>query len=387
MNLLILPSWYPDKDDEIRGIFFKQQVEALQRYCKENGIPISITVFFFRIYGLREIKSYLRSAKRLSVSCEDGLETWRFCYLNVFVRMYSYFVKYAGKSLRKCINKIQSGKGCFFDLVHVHSVFDIGVIYNQSGASIPYIITEHSSRYARGMINPVEKTFISNCLEDARSIIAVSKGLAYEMKKITDKDIKIIFNMVKAIENTHIENLNSSFMFFSVGLKSKIKGFDILIQAFSHVWQHYNCSLIIGGITEVELIELTDLKRNCSIPDERCILLGKLPHEDVLKYMSKCSCFVLTSRFETFGIVYAEAMYLGKPVIGTKTGGPDSFIVPEVGLTVKVEDVEETADAMKYVIEHYSDYNSNEISEYAKNNFSEEKICEQLIEIYKPFMG
>ena len=56
-------------------------------------------------------------------------------------------------------------------------------------------------------------------------------------------------------------------------------------------------------------------------------------------------------------------------------------------LSTKVEDVEETADAMKYVIEHYSDYNSNEISEYAKNNFSEEKICEQLIEIYKPFMG
>ncbi|HAW08195.1 MAG TPA: hypothetical protein DCW42_03355, partial [Bacteroidetes bacterium] len=29
MNILIIPSWYPTKDNPISGIFFKEQAEAL----------------------------------------------------------------------------------------------------------------------------------------------------------------------------------------------------------------------------------------------------------------------------------------------------------------------------------------------------------------------
>lgn len=389
MNLLILPSWYPDKDNVTRGIFFKQQAEALQKYCRENNVPISITVFSFRVYGLRDIKSYLKSPKWLRVLDEDGVETWRFNFLNVFPTRFSHFynlfVKHAGKKLGKCIKKIQYRKKKIFDLIHIHSVLNSGIIYNHSGISIPYILTEHSTSYARKLITHIQRPYVSECLEGSLCTIAVSKGLSVDLKDYTNKQIQVVFNMVKCPVLTNKLRKNSNFIFLSIGLGAYKKGFDILIQAFAHVWQHYNCSLIIGGITEVELIELTDLKRNCSIPDERCILLGKLPYEDVLEYMSECSCFILTSRFETFGIVYAEAMYFGKPVIGTQTGGPDSFITQEVGLTVKVEDIDETVNAMKHVIEHYSDYDSCKISEYAKENFSEEQICGQLVEIYKSY--
>jgi glycosyltransferase involved in cell wall biosynthesis len=99
--------------------------------------------------------------------------------------------------------------------------------------------------------------------------------------------------------------------------------------------------------------------------------------------MYNCDCFVLPSRFETFGVVFAEAMHYGKPVIATRTGGPDSFITPETGITVPVDNIAETAKAMKTMYENIANYNADYIKEYAIHKFSGESISKKIISIYK----
>ena len=100
--------------------------------------------------------------------------------------------------------------------------------------------------------------------------------------------------------------------------------------------------------------------------------------------MQSCVCFVLPSRYETFGVVYIEAMACGKPVIAVANGGPDDFVKPFNGLLIK-PGAEELVQAFYEMIGHLTRgnyYQEEKISNYIKSKFSYEAIAEQLEAIY-----
>ena len=99
--------------------------------------------------------------------------------------------------------------------------------------------------------------------------------------------------------------------------------------------------------------------------------------------MAKCDIYVMPSRYETFGVVYAEAMACGKPVIGTKTGGPDGFVTEESRILVDIENIEQLTQAMVYMIDNYDKYNAENIRKIVIDNFSMNAIATKLEEIYK----
>ena len=86
---------------------------------------------------------------------------------------------------------------------------------------------------------------------------------------------------------------------------------------------------IIGGL-ETPLI--THL-RATSGPGVRWV--GNVPFDQMLQYYQRADVFVFPTLFESFGLVVAEAMACGIPVITTPTAGSivrdgvDGFIVPE----------------------------------------------------------
>jgi glycosyltransferase involved in cell wall biosynthesis len=84
------------------------------------------------------------------------------------------------------------------------------------------------------------------------------------------------------------------------------------------------------------------------------IFLGKLPHSEVIKYMSsKCDVFSLPSWQEGFGIVYIEAMNNGIPVIGIKGQGIEDVIEDRKnGFLVEPKDVDDLADTIDYILSH-----------------------------------
>jgi len=71
---------------------------------------------------------------------------------------------------------------------------------------------------------------------------------------------------------------------------------------------------------------------------------GRVNDETLRKAYARCDLFVAPSRFESFGLVFLEAMRSSKPVIGCDVGGMPELIAPGVnGLLIPPGDVDELA--------------------------------------------
>ena len=74
--------------------------------------------------------------------------------------------------------------------------------------------------------------------------------------------------------------------------------------------------------------------------------LGTLTHDELRRFYNRCSIFLLTSRFEGWGLPALEAMACGAAVVSTSSGGVEDFMVDgSNGLLVPVADAAAIASA------------------------------------------
>jgi glycosyltransferase involved in cell wall biosynthesis len=83
---------------------------------------------------------------------------------------------------------------------------------------------------------------------------------------------------------------------------------------------------------------------------DRITLLGAVSSEQVASLYQRCDLFALPSRFEGYGMVFAEALAHGLPVVGT-TAGAIPQTVAAAGVLVPPDDVEALAAALRRLIE------------------------------------
>jgi glycosyltransferase involved in cell wall biosynthesis len=156
---------------------------------------------------------------------------------------------------------------------------------------------------------------------------------------------------------------------------------DRLIEAFNIAFNgDKNIRLKIGGYgSEKALLLKLIEKYNLT---EQVILLGELPQSKVKQEMDRCDCFVLGSDVETFGVVLIEAMAMGKPVIATKSGGPEDIVTPEVGLLVE-KNINDIAEALKHITTFADNYNPDTIRNYVLDNYSQTAVSKRVTDLYR----
>lgn len=104
----------------------------------------------------------------------------------------------------------------------------------------------------------------------------------------------------------------------SMARLQKKKGLDILIRAFKGVLSQYpEAYLFIAGQDEGGKSGLVSMAQELNI-DKRVIFTGSIRGQDKVDFMANADLFILPSHNENFGIVYAEALAAGTPVIASK---------------------------------------------------------------------
>jgi glycosyltransferase involved in cell wall biosynthesis len=67
-------------------------------------------------------------------------------------------------------------------------------------------------------------------------------------------------------------------------------------------------------------------------------LVGRVPHEDVPRWLAAADVVCQPSLVEPFGLATLEAMAAARSVVATRVGGPPEFVPPEAGVLVDPED-------------------------------------------------
>lgn len=185
----------------------------------------------------------------------------------------------------------------------------------------------------------------------------------YPFSSILNDDIKIYseleFRKKKAREKLNIKYSN---VILSVGSIIPRKGHDITLKAF-HMLNDENLGLyIVGGSVNNELSELIE---ELNIKNVHFIdFIGK---DEISDYYAMADIFVLSTRYDTWGLVINEAMANGLPVITTKMciAGTELIKDNENGFTIEVNDYEELSRKMNILLS-----NSELRDKIAKNNLS-----------------
>lgn len=274
------------------------------------------------------------------------------------------------------------------DLVHAHVSLPAGFasVLACQWTRHPVVITEHRGPFSALMETSRDRFKVRFALERADAAIAVSRALAEQIKAYgITRQIEIVPNLVdtekfKMAPSTRQPGTPFRLLFAGV-LRDHNKNLPLLLRALARLQRDGSeYWLTIVGDGEVR-VECEEIARELGI-DKECRFLGALNPDGLAREMRNCDLFVLPSRAETFGVVVAEAMAVGRPVIATRSGGPEDIVTPETGCLVPVDDEIALAEAIAYVSSHLDCYQPEAIAAFAHSRFSYKAVVEQLAMIY-----
>ena len=376
MHIMFIPSWYSNVRNKVHGSFFKEQASELQK------AGVKVTVAYNEVWPLTMIGK-IHEEKGLNYNIEDGLKTYRYKNYN-YIPKNALMFKVFNKRMEKLYKEIVKKEGPI-DIIHAQSSLwgGISAAYISEKYNIPLVITEHSSVERGPYVKNSYVPFIRDSYKKAKKVITVGNGLKNEIQALSGRnDIEVIGNLVDLSKFTIKKRIqNEKFIFFSLAFLEGEKGFDTLIKSFAKKFKDKEAVLYIGGDgSQRSWLEALTVENGVK---DQIIFLGALSRDDVSKWMNKCDCFVLPSRYETFGVVYIEALASGRPVIGALNGGAEDIINNLNGYLIPIDDIDILAEKMIEVYDNIESYDEEEIRIDCLKRFSPKVIVNKIISVYK----
>lgn len=129
------------------------------------------------------------------------------------------------------------------------------------------------------------------------------------------------------------------------------KGHDLLIDALTELREYAWTLICTGDLTRSESTTHA-LRRQIAAAGlgERVTLTGEVDETELQRQFSNADAFVLSTRYEGYGMVVAQALTHGLPVISTRTGAIESLVSSQAGLLVTPGDVDELRIALASIL-------------------------------------
>ena len=224
------------------------------------------------------------------------------------------------------------------------------------------VVSEHNTisveaARAQGAVAKTVYALVPWGYRRADAIVAVSREAAADLERfarLPAGSVQAIYNPfdLDRIRRLAAEPLDHPWfapgqppVVLAIGRLTEQKDFPSLIRAFAAIRSHRPARLLILGEGELRG-ELEALVRTCGLTADDVQMPGFVANP--FAYLSRCSVFVLSSRWEGLPGVLIEALACGAPVVSTDCpSGPREILENgRWGRLVPVGDVEALADAM-----------------------------------------
>ncbi len=220
-------------------------------------------------------------------------------------------------------------------------------------------------------------------MNKADALVSLTSADKTNWEKHVNIPIFVIPNLVTVYPNDISCYSERSNRIICVGRLTRQKGFDYLIKAWAMISKKYptwRIDIFGHGDMETTLNQII-IDYNLS----NCTRINE-PSENIYEEYETSSIFVLSSRYEGFGLVLVEAMSCGVPCISFDCpNGPAELITHgEDGLLVPLGDIEKLAESIEWMITHEEERlrMSNNARQKAKQ-YTAEVIMPQWVELFE----
>lgn len=252
-----------------------------------------------------------------------------------------------------------------YHCVHTHTSLGgfIGRIGARSAKENPYVIhTIHA--FGADQYTPIPQKWIYWVVERSLDFltdryVAPSQFIAdygFRTRLFKREKVKVIYNSLdlggyKKSTSERMQNkvrlkLGEEYVYLFCGRLERQKGVDILIRALALLPANFACKLLICGSGSLE-DSLRRLATDLGV-SQKIVWIGW--QSSLAPFYAAADAFVMPSRWESFGLVFLEAMSFGLPILSTTTQAiPEVVVHNRTGLLSENEDVESLAHNMKLI--------------------------------------
>lgn len=377
MHVLLMPKWYPGRNDPQLGDFIRKQALAASMTVRMSVLHVE------GVRGLAEAhEQELREADgpwELAVryrACTHRLGLWRRA-VNL-VRFWRSCASGWQRVLR------ERGRP---DLVQAYILVRPALFayHLRKRHGIPYLLSEQSSEYLDGTYarkGPLFHALNRFLFRRAAAVSAVSPHLAQALvrHRLAQRPL-VVPNVIPGLDRPLPPPGEPGRLLMVADLVDRTKNVSGVLYALDRAHRHDDRLRlhIIGDGPDRHMLEETVQRLGLSA---RVTFLGRLPNSAVLDHMGRAFAVVVNSNVETFSVVTGEALAQGKPVIATRCGGPEAFITELNGILIPPRDTEALADAMLRLLQQAERYSPVTIRRTVSSRFSPEAVGRAMQQAY-----
>lgn len=366
-HILVMSSWFPNRLDAFVGNFVQRFAQLL---TSEYQVSVIHTMGDAACSRIEKV-----------IDESEGVFTVRIYHpisKNKFMHWY-----WQRKALSIALDEVEE-----VDLLFAHVILNRGLQFVRAKRyyHCPLIVMEHASYYRKEIsqkFSRLQRSIIKRTSLHINELLACSAFL--------QEDMKAIFPTTKS---TVLPNFVDTELFFPNDFKSdnyrrfihvstldeSVKDPETLLNGFALAVKAGNPDIQLTVISDQpsekwqEMAALLEIANNVTFA-------GPMNWNEIAEQMRGHDAFLLTSSYETFSIVLAEAWLTGMPTVTTPVGiGKD--LDPSLGLQIPIGDPQALADALQQLINKSVQFDTSVIREKGLE-YSEDKVIAQLKAIFE----
>jgi glycosyltransferase involved in cell wall biosynthesis len=405
--LLVVARWFPAHDEPGRGAFVANQIEALRDAGAAS--PTVITFDDVRLAGSRT-KQHLEAEAILNLTAATAGQAGvvspagangpaHVPVLRLRVPHFSADVRLSGQDGTWHARATTAAAGTWptidprssRGIVHVHETYPDGVAALELAriTGRPMLVTEHASYVADLLAQPDTRAAFLAVARAAFRLIVVSETLAGRMRAAAPELERHLVVVPNAIPTDRFRLADPAGRhrdeLLYVGARRVEKGTDRLLDTFALVRRaRPNTILRLIGSSPHGDAEWQARAAELGIADAVSFEPQAQP-ELIAQAMASAGLFVHPSPAETFGVVAAEALATGLPVVATDSGGVTEIVGPgagRLGETVVWDGPAALAAAIARTLDRAEGFDPAALRQSIVDRYDARRVASQLAELY-----